>query len=163
MSDIKENKMAVKSLNLWPTRVWVFDFEPADQYRDQWCTDLIAKRQNDPHSKPSFSNRQGWNSNKEIFKDQVYAPLKSFANVLLSGCYYLKVPDRAGPIVFKEPRPGPNLAGLVGQGVNCMGDVKLKPKEGQLIIFPNWLEHYVEINESEDQRASIAMNALAVA
>jgi uncharacterized protein (TIGR02466 family) len=200
---MSETKLVSAARDLWPTRIWTFDFSSAESLREGWIADLVKKRESDPKAKPAFSNRQGWNSNKEIFKDEVYAPLKTFANsafaeafrqmkpmndfkfrleawanvhdhggfnqahfhrnTLLSGCYYLTVPGGAGPIVFKEPRPGANLSGFSGKGINCCDDFKFQPKEGQLIIFPNWLEHYVEINASEASRASIAMNAIPVA
>lgn len=191
-----------KALNLWATRIWVFDFDQAKDLREKWLLNLMNRRESDPDKKPSFSNRHGWNSKKEIFHDEDFQSLKIFANaafskafvemkslgdfkfrleswanvhdqggfnmahvhrnVLLSGCYYLQVPEKSGPIVFKDPRPGPSLSGFFGAGINSHADFKINPKEGQLIIFPNWLEHFVEINESESQRASIAMNALAV-
>lgn len=199
---MSEAKLSPEARDLWPTRIWIFDFPEATALRESWVSDLAKKRSDDPKVKPAFSNREGWNSNKEIFKDAVYAPLKAFANAafteafqqmkpvgnfkfrleawanihdqggfnhahihkntLLSGCYYLNVPVGAGPIVFKEPRPGAYLSGFSGSGINCSGTFKLKPKEGSLIIFPNWLEHYVEMNEGDAPRASIAMNAVLV-
>lgn len=198
----KEKNLTVKALNLWPTRVWSFEFSEAKDFQENWTANLIDRREIDPEKKPSFSNRQGWNSKKDLFADENFHQLKLFANaafarvfnemklagnfkfrleawanihdeggfnyahvhrnVLLSGCYYMRVPERAGPIVFKDPRPGPLFAGLHGQGINCYGEHKIKPPEGSLLIFPNWLEHSVEVNESDAQRVSIAMNAIAV-
>jgi len=196
------NEKNRKVLDLWATRIWVFDFDGATEFREKWLFNLENRRKNDPAKKPAFSNRQGWNSKKDIFRDEIMAPLKKFSNgafasvfeemkpisgfkfkleawanihdkggfnmahihrnTLLSGCYYLQLSDKSGPLVFKDPRPGPTLAGFSGQGVNRSQDCKIAPKEGQLIVFPNWLEHYVETNEAEAQRASIAMNAVGV-
>jgi uncharacterized protein (TIGR02466 family) len=92
------------------------------------------------------SNRKGWNSDKIIAANSLFAPLveavsqafiyallqtdpnanysiklelwanihhpggyNSFhlhQNVLLSGCYYLAVPEGAGGIIFRDPHPG---------------------------------------------------------
>lgn len=81
---------------------------------------------------------------------------------LLSGCYYVDVPPGAGSIVFKDPRPGPQHARSLGKGVNSLSEVSLQPKTGALLLFPNWLEHSVEPNESEQARVSIAFNAVPV-
>jgi uncharacterized protein (TIGR02466 family) len=83
-------------------------------------------------------------------------------NRLLSGVYYLQAPDGAGPIIFRDPRPSPALILLDGDGVHSGRNLRLQPKTGQLIIFPNWLEHFVESNEAPDPRISIAMNAVLV-
>jgi uncharacterized protein (TIGR02466 family) len=83
-------------------------------------------------------------------------------NVLLCGCFYLQVPEAAGPIVFRDPRPGVVLTPFAGKGVHCGGDLSVRPSAGQLIVFPNWLEHRVEPNDDTAPRISIAMNALAV-
>jgi hypothetical protein len=33
-------------------------------------------------------------------------------------------------------------------------------REGTLLVFPHWLEHSVELNEANERRYSIAMNAI---
>jgi uncharacterized protein (TIGR02466 family) len=86
--------------------------------------------------------------------------LHSHPNVLLSGTYYLQVPDGAGPLVFRDPRPGVVLVSFDGNGVHCRELEVLQPKVGQLIVFANWLEHRVEPNEGCEPRISIAMNAI---
>ncbi|WP_405000881.1 putative 2OG-Fe(II) oxygenase [Hydrogenovibrio sp.] len=37
----------------------------------------------------------------------------------------------------------------------------MTPKTGQLVLFPNWLEHSVMPNESNETRVSIPMNAVS--
>jgi uncharacterized protein (TIGR02466 family) len=85
-------------------------------------------------------------------------------NVLLSACYYVRVPEGSGALALRDPRPGVVLTGPVGTGVHCrsMAVAKVLPTEGQLVVFPHWLEHYVEPNEGNHQRISIAMNAQLV-
>jgi uncharacterized protein (TIGR02466 family) len=80
-------------------------------------------------------------------------------NVLLSGTYYLKVPEGAGPIRFRDPRPGVVLSPFVDGGINTCRDQLIQPKEGQLVVFPNWLDHAVDVHEGVEPRISIAMNA----
>jgi uncharacterized protein (TIGR02466 family) len=41
------------------------------------------------------------------------------------------------------------------------GELDMRPEEGRMYIFPSWLEHGVESNESDQDRISIAFNVLA--
>tara|TARA_B100000287_G_C20147837_1_gene588927 strand:+ start:24 stop:569 length:546 start_codon:yes stop_codon:yes gene_type:complete len=80
------------------------------------------------------------------------------SDILISGVYYVKVPEDSGNIRFYDPR---------GELIHKTLDWKyyhnyqyhyIKPKEGQMIFFPCWLEHDVEPNQSNDERVSIAFN-----
>ena len=78
---------------------------------------------------------------------------------LLSGSFYLQVPPGAGEFVFRDPRPGV-IHGYVKGGVpNGHADVHLRPSDGLLVLFPCWMEHYVEPHEGEEPRITIAFNA----
>lgn len=80
---------------------------------------------------------------------------------LLSGGYYLQVPPGSGALVFRDPRPGV-IHGFVKGGVpNGHADIHLSPTAGLLVLFPCWLEHYVEPHESDVPRVMIAFNANA--
>lgn len=81
-------------------------------------------------------------------------------NVLLSGSFYLEVPEGSGALVLRDPRPGAVLSPFRGAGANNSCNVNIRPKAGILVIFPNWLEHAVETHEGETPRVCIAMNAL---
>lgn len=89
-----------------------------------------------------------------------YNRMHTHREAWLSGCYYLQVPAGGGSIVFKDPRPGPQHARPLGGGVNSWSEVGLQPMTGALLLFPNWLEHSVEPNESDEPRVSIAFNAV---
>jgi len=79
---------------------------------------------------------------------------------LLSGSFYLAVPPGSGAFVFRDPRPGV-LHGYIKGGVpNGHGDVHLAPSAGLLVLFPCWMEHYVEPHESDAPRITIAFNAI---
>jgi len=78
---------------------------------------------------------------------------------LLSGSFYLQVPPGAGEFVFRDPRPGV-IHGYVKGGVpNGHADVHLRPSDGLLVLFPCWMEHYVEPHEGDEPRITIAFNA----
>jgi uncharacterized protein (TIGR02466 family) len=80
---------------------------------------------------------------------------------LLSGSFYLQVPPGSGQFVFRDPRPGVIQGSVKGAVPNGHTDVHLSPSTGLLVLFPCWMEHYVEPHESDEPRITIAFNAVA--
>jgi len=80
---------------------------------------------------------------------------------LLSGSFYLKVPAGSGKLVFRDPRPGVVHGYVKGAVPNGYSDIHLAPEAGLIVLFPSWMEHYVEPHESDEPRIVIAFNALA--
>jgi uncharacterized protein (TIGR02466 family) len=78
---------------------------------------------------------------------------------LLSGSFYLKVPAGAGALTFRDPRPGVLHGVVKGSVPNGHADIHLQPSSGLLVLFPSWMEHYVEPHESDETRICIAFNA----
>ena len=77
------------------------------------------------------------------------------ADADVSGVYYVQGKD-TGVIRFatheqmnKMIRPGQPYANMIGH----------EPREGDLLMFPSYLLHDVEVNRSKKQRISIAFNA----
>lgn len=79
----------------------------------------------------------------------------------LSGCFYLDTPENSGRIAFADPRPAAVYSPTDMKGEMSTRRVMLQPMAGQLLIFPSWLEHSVEMNESTQDRISIPMNVVA--
>ena len=83
-------------------------------------------------------------------------------NSLYSGVYYVKTPPNCGKIVFNDPRPGiqSNMPSRVkGQPPKHLWrEVHLEPKVNRIIMFPSWLWHSVEPNESNNIRISVSFN-----
>jgi len=81
-------------------------------------------------------------------------------NSFISGVYYLKVPNNSGNIFFEDTR---NLWCLLqasyteNDTFNSM-EVEYKPIEGMLILFPSYLSHRVDINNSDEDRISVSFN-----
>ena len=85
-------------------------------------------------------------------------------NSLWSGVYYIKAPKNSGNLKIDDPR-----------SVACMSRPKQKegqvperlfrethyePVAGRCIMFPSWLMHCVDPNESNDIRISVSFNFL---
>jgi uncharacterized protein (TIGR02466 family) len=190
--------MALKSFDLFPTRIWQISLAPPAGYFNRWVTAVLAMRAASP--KPAGrTNRQGWNSaDMEVLEAPEFAELKSGVHAacaaalgemgkaggfflqswvnmhdrggfnflhlhegsLLSGSFYLKVPPGSGQFVFRDPRPGVILSSVKGGVPNGHADIHLTPSEGLLVLFPCWMEHYVEPHDGDEPRITIAFNAV---
>ena len=71
---------------------------------------------------------------------------------ILSGVFYLHVPANSGRLIFVNPavRSDGHLLRKSNYAVN--------PERLACIMFPSWLEHYVEPNLSDEERISISFN-----
>ena len=85
----------------------------------------------------------------------------------LSFVYYLKCPEKSGQICFSDPRPKAHAVQLPfmpsehwqGQQPEEYGqEVYWPPTPGRFIMFPSWVCHDVELNQSDQTRISISGN-----
>jgi uncharacterized protein (TIGR02466 family) len=83
-------------------------------------------------------------------------------NATYSGVYYVKSLPNSGNLVCNDPRPGIQTHMPVRvKGTppkHLWREVHLEPKEGRIIMFPAWLWHCVEPNQSNDIRISVSFN-----
>ena len=83
-------------------------------------------------------------------------------NALFSGVYYIKTPPNCGRLVCQDPRPGIQTCMPTrkkGQPPKHLWrDVHLQPQENRAVIFPAWLWHSVEPNQSNENRISVSFN-----
>ena len=83
-------------------------------------------------------------------------------NSLFSGVYYVKSNPQAGRLKIYDPRAGVQIVMPVrkkGQAPKHLwSDANLDPFPGRIIMFPAWLWHCVEPNESNDIRISVSFN-----
>ncbi len=83
-------------------------------------------------------------------------------NNFLSGVYYVQVHNGANTINFHDPRPQtaivrPPVTELTGYNTD---QVVVPVEEGTLLIFPAWLLHSVDPNQSDRLRISMSFNAM---
>lgn len=112
---------------------------------------------------------------REMGRDKLEFSLQSWINMhdrggfnfahmhegsLLCGSFYLKVPQGSGDFVFRDPRAGVIHGDLKGGMPNGYADVHLTPSAALLVLFPCWMEHYVEPHEGSEPRITIAFNAI---
>ena len=83
-------------------------------------------------------------------------------NSLFSGVYYVHAQPNSGKLVCNDPRPGIQTTMPTrkpGQPPKHLWrEAHLEPKPGRIIMFPAWLWHCVEPNQSNDIRISVSFN-----
>ena len=83
-------------------------------------------------------------------------------NCLFSGVYYVKTQPQCGELVVNDPRPGIQImmpTRKSGQPPKHLWrEAHIEPIQGRLIMFPAWLWHCVEPNQSNDMRISVSFN-----
>ncbi len=66
------------------------------------------------------------------------------------------VSEADGLIEFIDPRGAVNMVATPGRPFDQK--VRVRPRAGEMILFPSWLQHYVNAYEGADVRISIAFN-----
>ncbi len=85
-------------------------------------------------------------------------------NNFISAAYYAKVHKNSGNIIFHDPRSEPVFYHPIVDKPNNLNTnvVSIEPQEGMLVLFPSYLHHSVDINQSEEDRIIISFNATLI-
>jgi len=70
-------------------------------------------------------------------------------------CTYNLQTEGTGNLVFRNPA---NLLNDCNQKSPFIRNYKIEPKDGDLLVWPAWVPHFVEENKSNKQRINIATN-----
>ena len=102
-----------------------------------------------------------WNLNQDsaicgpiLIIQESYNKQHLHPNSQWSGVYYVRVPKNSGSLFVEDPSPGPNIRmprRLKGIPRGLWRVVLYPAIEGQMIMFPAWLSHGVEMNESKEK------------
>lgn len=86
-------------------------------------------------------------------------------NNFLSGVYYVQIPTGADSIEFTDPRPAAVACMPPAKQLNRFNGnrMSVQVKPGRIVLFPSWLSHNVPVNRTEQERVSIAFNAMFTA
>ena len=83
-------------------------------------------------------------------------------NCLFSGVYYVKTQPQCGKLVVNDPRPGVQIMMPMKKSgqlpKHLWREAYIEPIQGRLVMFPAWLWHNVEPNQSNDMRISVSFN-----
>ena len=83
----------------------------------------------------------------------------------LSAAYYVSAPIDCGDILFYDPRPAPVFKHPTSKSPNILNASvnSIKPENGMLVLFPSYLEHSVNPNNSSKKRIVISFNISLIA
>jgi len=136
--------------------------DPAFHEFSQFVLRSVGDRFNALHYEPSPLAITGFwaNTNQPGYAHRIHAHSNNF----ISGVYYVTAPEKAGGIVFHDPRKQNQvLLPTVTQSNEMNSTVaRIAAIEGQMLLFPSWLEHYTERNDAAVPRVSIAFNLMLV-
>jgi uncharacterized protein (TIGR02466 family) len=83
---------------------------------------------------------------------------------ILSGVFYLKIPEGAPPIIFNDPRDHykyiqyPTKFGNPREMYKLLPEYGINPTEGTILMWPSWLEHQVPASTCSKERIAVAFN-----
>lgn len=84
--------------------------------------------------------------------------IHNHAGYQLSGTYYVSVPENSGKIMFRNPTPGATVNPLF-YWEHFQGDFqKYNLKDGMLLLWPSYLDHFVEPSKTDEPRISISFD-----
>ena len=82
------------------------------------------------------------------------------SNNYISSAYYVKAPHKCGNIIFYDPRSVTSFRYPKITNPNQLNSTvfSVQPKEGLLVLFPSYLYHSVDMNQTDEERIVISFN-----
>jgi uncharacterized protein (TIGR02466 family) len=80
---------------------------------------------------------------------------------VISGTYYVTIPDRASALKFEDPRLGFMMAAPPRKKKAKPENKQfayMAPTPGTVLLWESWLRHEVPVNEADSERISISFN-----
>ena len=95
-----------------------------------------------------------------IYPKGGYIPVHNHSPYLLSGVCYLQTPENCGKLVFQDPSwVGKANTPFTQSTFPILGtQQKITPKAGDMFLFPGWLPHWTEGNQSDQDRIILSFN-----
>ena len=88
-----------------------------------------------------------------LFKKGNYAHIHNHGDSDIAGVYYFKKSGDDGNLFFCTPNKAIDSSVLLKTG-----RMVVNPTEGDLLLFPGWLDHGVQTNDTDDERVSVSFN-----
>ena len=87
-----------------------------------------------------------------------YNIIHQHGGYILSGTYYVKVPKDSGRLTFRDPRPGAICNTFMVNRFDGGEFRNLNLFDGLLVIWPSYLDHFVEPSKTNEERISISFD-----
>ena len=154
--NLKENTQGATISNRggWHSSELIFPFPPPLTTFFQGLDDLVKEFSIDLNI-PTLKLGNIW---VNINYQHNYNILHDHQKSILSGVYYVDVPDsNMGDLILHR---GDNAEFFINSNNSFFSDLTytVKPETSKFVIFPSWLKHHIERNESPKERISIAFN-----
>jgi uncharacterized protein (TIGR02466 family) len=133
------------------------------------CFDTLAKKLK-PHA-DAFAAAQQWDlRGKRLKLDNIWVNVLEpggahsghiHPHCVISGTYYVRVPDGASSLKFEDPRLPMMMAAPSPRedaGQERQRFVYIAPKAGDLLLWESWLRHEVPANGAASARISVSFN-----
>lgn len=175
--------MKDNQINLFSTPVWGFVLKDQQYQARDYLEAILTLQETEPsQTKSNFGGYQSHDNLhlvpvfreftrtlERIASECVQKPLvvsEMWANIndrhcyngnhthggILSGVLYLQCPSNSGRLILCNPAVRSD-----GHLIRS-SNYPITPESLALILFPSWLEHYVEPNQNTDPRISISFN-----
>tara|TARA_B100000123_G_scaffold239652_1_gene192433 strand:+ start:229 stop:822 length:594 start_codon:yes stop_codon:yes gene_type:complete len=77
---------------------------------------------------------------------------------IISGIYYHQCDGDEGDVVFYNPIPYIQYGQFPENVYTCGGELPIPLQKGKLLLFPSWLQHRTNCNQTDKERISLAFN-----
>ena len=127
-------------------------WEPVAQFVENVSKNLIGSHYN---GKLTITNM--WAT---IYPKGAYVPEHIHNNSLYSGVYYVNAKPYCGNLVFKDPAYiSKTMSSKLSNGFPTVPIVHTQlVEEGLMVLFPSWLPHSSQPNESDEDRIILSFN-----
>lgn len=148
---ILNNKEQLRDPNEDPNGAWVsrtdLNFPHFTETLNNFCKSLFGDK---------VTNIIITNMWANILKKGDYHMIHSHNEHTMSGAFYLQVPENSGQLYFRDPRPQSNSW---MQKFIDKGNMRFyTPKEGDLYMFPSFLDHGTTPHNNEIERIMISFD-----
>lgn len=131
-------------------------------------TSVLIKYAHEYFETHCIESRKSWNFHPYYLFNKITSggehSVHSHPWSFLSGCFYLKTPKDAPPIIFQDPRDYykyihyPTRFGESRDKYKLLSEYVIQPTEGMLLLWPSWLEHQVPKSNTNEERIVVAFN-----
>ena len=154
-------KIDWKKIDNWGTTHYLstdnFSEDLFKQYKLNNLREQIQKHMNSfCHAvsyKPTPYKMEAWFTK---FEKGNYAHIHNHGTADISGVYYVQTTGTDGSIFFKPPSPASTCSEVFHKSTGSARPYI--PKKGTMIMFPSYLEHGVQTNDTDNTRISLSFN-----
>jgi uncharacterized protein (TIGR02466 family) len=149
IEEFPTNKQAGFQFNLWDCNT------PHVTKLKKCIMDVVASEVRVNFVNPNLSLSRAWVNKQCPGKPLV---IHDHSPAIMAAVYYVNCPENSGDLLLVDPRGSANWERNVEGNISNVKHKRIKPVAGKLVLFPAYILHMVEVNNSTENRISIATN-----